>query len=140
MSEDTSENDIVVSGMSGRFPNSNNVREFECNLYDKVDMSNDEETRWKHCFQEVPRRMGKLRNLEKFDASFFKTLDKHANRIDPQSRICLEVAYEAIIDAGVSPESLVGTRTGVFMGCYLSDAKDAFLTQQPSVEGWAVLG
>ena len=90
------DNDIVISGISGRFPNSNNLREFEYNLYNKVDMTDDDESRWKHFSDEVPRRFGKIRNLEKFDASFFSTLNKHADWTDPQMRILLEHAYEVI--------------------------------------------
>lgn len=70
------EDEIVISGISGRFPNSDNMREFSTKLYNKVDMVDDEETRWKHFHPEVPKRAGKIRNLEKFDASFFATLNK----------------------------------------------------------------
>ena len=38
--------DIVISGMSGRFPESDSVDEFAENLYNKVNMINDKETRW----------------------------------------------------------------------------------------------
>jgi len=93
---DIKDNDIVISGVSGRFPNSNNLREFEYNLYNKVDMTDDDESRWKHFVDEVPRKFGKIRNLEKFDASFFSTLNKHANFTDPQMRILLEHAYEVL--------------------------------------------
>lgn len=104
--------EIVISGISGRFPNSINVKELSHNLYNKIDMVDDAETRWKHFHPEAPKRMGKIPNLDKFDASFFATLGKHANWTDPQMRIILEHAYEAIIDAGVPPQSLVGTKTG----------------------------
>lgn len=99
-SDQDSGDEIVVSGIAGRFPNSNNMREFEFNLYNKVDMADDDESRWKNFHPKVPKRMGKIRNLEKFDASFFSILDKHANQMDPQGRILLEHSYEAIVDAG----------------------------------------
>lgn len=101
MSSDEDKSDeIVVSGISGRFPKSKNMQEFEHNLYNKVDMADDDEIRWKHFHPDVPKRSGKIRNLEKFDASFFSILDKHANQMDPQGRILLEHSYEAILDAG----------------------------------------
>ncbi|XP_070505891.1 fatty acid synthase-like [Chironomus tepperi] len=134
------DSDIVISGISGRFPNSNNLREFEYNLYNKVDMTDDDESRWKHFSDEVPRRFGKIRNLEKFDASFFSTLNKHANWTDPQMRILLEHAYESILDAGVSPQSLIGSKTGVFIGWSMSDARDAFIHRIPPKDGYVVLG
>lgn len=134
------DDNIVISGISGRFPNSNNLREFSYNLFNKIDMTDDDESRWKHFRPEVPRRFGKIRNLEKFDASFFSTLNKHANWTDPQMRILLEHSYEAIIDAGISPQSLIGSRTGVFIGCSISDSKDAFVHRNPPKDGYVVLG
>lgn len=131
---------IVVSGISGRFPKADNVREFAHNLYNKVDMADDGEQRWKHFYQDVPRRSGKINNLEKFDASFFSIHNRLANDTDPQARILLEHAYEAILDAGVSPQSLHGSRTGVFIGTSHSDSKDSFLVKIPSKDGQAVSG
>lgn len=63
--------EIVISGIAGRFPNSDNVKEFGYNLFNKIDMVDDLETRWRHSNVEIPRRMGKVNNLEKFDATFF---------------------------------------------------------------------
>jgi len=131
---------IVISGISGRFPNANNMHEFEHNLYNKINMSDEDESRWKHFHPEVPKRTGKIRNLNKFDASFFSILNKHANWIDPQCRCLLEHAYEAIIDAGISPQSLVGSRTGVFVGCCYSDSRDSFTFNVPAKEGYGVFG
>lgn len=48
----------------------------------------------------IPPRSGKLKNLDLFDASFFGIGEKQADTSDPQFRIILEVAYEAILDAG----------------------------------------
>ena len=45
-------------------------------------------------------RMGRLKNIDKFDGSFFGLLSHVADTIDPQSRILLETTCEAIIDAG----------------------------------------
>lgn len=131
---------IVVSGISGRFPHSNNMRELSHNLYNKVDMADDDESRWKHFHPDVPRRTGKIQNLDKFDASFFSIHNRLANSTDPQARILLEHSYEAILDAGVSPQSLIGSRTGVFIGCSNSDSKDLFLFKIPTKDGHAITG
>lgn len=48
----------------------------------------------------TPPRSGKLKNSDLFDASFFGINEKQANTTDPQFRILLETAYEAIVDAG----------------------------------------
>lgn len=141
MSEDECNgDDIVISGISGRFPSSNNVLEFENNLFKKVDMIDDDETKWRHFNREVPAKSGKIRNLEKFDASFFSILNKHAHQMDPQSRILLELTYEAILDAGVSPESLVKSRTGVFIGNSYADPRETFMYRIPAKEGWGIIG
>lgn len=132
--------DVVVSGISGRFPNSDNVEELAHNLYNKIDMIDDLETRWPHFHPDVPPRTGKIRNLEKFDASFFSIHHRLANNTDPQARMLLEHSYEAILDAGISPQSLIGSRTGVFIGCSSSDSKDLFVFKVPTRDGHAVSG
>ena len=46
-------------------------------------------------------RMGKLKNIEKFDGLFFGIMNSMSDVIDPQSRLLLETTYECIIDAGI---------------------------------------
>ena len=48
----------------------------------------------------LPKRCGKLKDLTKFDASFFGVHPKQANAMDPQLRMLLEVTYEALLDSG----------------------------------------
>jgi len=48
----------------------------------------------------IPKRSGKLKDITKFDASFFGITPKTANHMDPQLRALHEVTYEAIVDAG----------------------------------------
>ncbi|CRL02266.1 CLUMA_CG015087, isoform A [Clunio marinus] len=131
---------VVISGISGRFPNSNNLRELSHNLYNKVDMVDDVESRWKDFHPEVPPRSGKINNLHKFDASFFSIHNRLAHITDPQARILLEHCYEAILDAGVSPQSLIGSRTGVFIGVSNSDSKDMFIFKVPTKDGNGITG
>ena len=47
---------------------------------------------------------------------------------------------KAILDAGVSPQSLIGTRTGVFMGCSVSDSRDVFTHRLPPKDGYVLVG
>ena len=61
-------------------------------------------------------RTGKLKSLDKFDCQFFSTLSFLADAMDPQARMALETTYEAIMDAGINPQTLRGTRTGVYVG------------------------
>ncbi|CAH1380697.1 unnamed protein product, partial [Tenebrio molitor] len=50
-----------------------------------------------------------------------------ANHMDPMTRILLETAVEALIDAGMNPSELEGSRTGVFAGACCSDMKKTIL-------------
>lgn len=129
------DDEIVISGISGRFPSSANVAELAQNLYNKVDMVDDDETRWKHRNPEVQWRSGKINGLEKFDASFFGIHNKQADSMDPQGRILLEVAYETLLDAGVSPKSLLGTRTGVFIGSSHCESENFWNYEKEAKDG-----
>nr|KAF7431542.1 hypothetical protein H0235_004466 [Vespula pensylvanica] len=55
----------------------------------------------------------KINNIEKFDASFFGIYCKQAHTTYPMSSIMLEHTYETIIDAGINPEDIPGTRIAV---------------------------
>ena len=61
-------------------------------------------------------RMAKLKDIDKFDGPFFGIMPRMGDHIEPQARILLETTYEAIMDAGVNPQTLRGTDTGVYIG------------------------
>jgi acyl transferase domain-containing protein len=69
---------------------------------------------------------GQLTEVDGFDADFFGIPGPEADRMDPQQRLVLEVAWEAIEDAGLPMERVRGQQTGVFLGVYGTD----YLTMQ----------
>ncbi|EAT46627.1 AAEL002237-PA [Aedes aegypti] len=131
---------VVLSGISGRFPQSDNMRQFAENLYDKRDLVDDKETRWPHTMPEIPRRSGKINNLDKFDREFFGVSRNQCNAMDSQLRLLLEHAYEAIVDSGTNPETVRGSKTGVFVGVCFSETEARLFFQSCPPKGYAMLG
>ncbi|CAG2101324.1 unnamed protein product [Medioppia subpectinata] len=106
--------DVMITGMSGRFPMSDTIDEFARNLYEGRDLITDDHNRWPKDLFGINPRMGAIGSCDRFDAAFFGQLG--ADLMDPQLRMLLEVVYEAIVDAGLQPQQMRGTNTGVYVG------------------------
>ncbi|MEB4211545.1 type I polyketide synthase [Mycobacterium sp. 94-17] len=69
----------------------------------------------------VTRRAGFVDDVTGFDASFFGVAAREASWIDPQHRLLLETAWQAVEHSGTAPTALANTRTGVFVGLATHD-------------------
>lgn len=97
-------------------------------------MVDDTGNRWSSKLPELPKRMGTIGTLAKFDAQFFGIHFKQAHVMDPQGRMLMEKAYESILDAGIHPKAMRGTKTGVFIGVSYVESENTFVYGK-NVEG-----
>ncbi|XP_034666101.1 fatty acid synthase [Drosophila subobscura] len=135
--------DVVISGLSGKLPESSNIEEFKYNLLNGIDMVTDDPRRWEAGIYGLPERMAKMKDedLEKFDENFFSVHQKQAELMDPCMRMLLELTHEAIIDAGINPAQLRGTRTGVYIGLSFVETEHEIPNMEPStINGYCLTG
>jgi acyl transferase domain-containing protein len=106
--------------MAGRSPGASGLREYWTLLRDGEDaVDTIDEARFADRAPATPGplvRAGLLSNIGDFDADFFGISPREAVSMDPQHRILLETAWEAFEDAGIVPERIAGSRSGVFVG------------------------
>jgi acyl carrier protein len=132
---------IAVIGMSCRFPGGANspeafwqmlaeghdaIREIPPDRYDinefyspDIDAPGKTVSRWG----------GFLDQIDQFDPTFFNISPREATYLDPQQRLLLEVTWEAMERAGLLPEKLAGSQTGVFIGLFNRDYFDLLQEQ-----------
>ncbi|GAB2713581.1 type I polyketide synthase [Nocardia thraciensis] len=81
-----------------------------------------------------------IQDVAGFDAAFFGISPREAVSVDPQQRMMLELAWEALERAGIPPTDLRRTETGVFMAATCLDYGGRLMAHLPDLEPWAVNG
>ncbi|HEY5004030.1 MAG TPA: type I polyketide synthase [Ktedonobacteraceae bacterium] len=126
---------IAIVGMGCRFPGAPNPHAFWqliCNGIDAItevpadryDIDAVYDPRPATPGKVMSRMGGFLDQVDRFDAAFFGLSPREASRMDPQHRLLLEVAWEAMEDAGLVPEKLSAEIAGVFIGIITGDYWD----------------
>ncbi len=118
---------IAIVGMACRFPGARNLDEYWRLICEGIDATGEvPPSRWsiEELYDpsgETPGKMsvkwgGFVDDVDQFDPLFFGITPREAARMDPQQRLLLEVAWEAIEHAGLPPDQVGGSKTGVFVG------------------------
>ncbi|MBS0518422.1 MAG: type I polyketide synthase, partial [Proteobacteria bacterium] len=118
------ENAIAIIGMAGRFPGADDVGQFWRNLRAGTTSTRhfsdaELEDSFPSDIRNDPRFVRArpiLDNVDRFDAEFFGMLPREAALIDPQHRLLLECAWQALENGGYDPSRYRGA-VGVFAGC-----------------------
>src|SRR5262249_9405717 len=142
---------IAIIGMGCRFPGgASDPDRFWQLLHDGIDgISKVPEERWSAAdwYDPDPAKPGKINTrwgafidqVDGFDCQFFGITPREAEAMDPQHRLLLEVSWEALENAGVAPDRLARSATGVFMGIYNNDY-GRLLSEPESVTPYVVTG
>lgn len=118
---------IAIVGLSGKFPGAANAEEFWENIKNGVDSVTEiPEDRWsvKEFYDQdrtAPEKtyskwQGLVKDIEYFDPLFFNLSPREASFIDPQQRLFLEECWKTFEDAGFSPDDVMGSKCGVYVG------------------------
>ncbi|MBT2291732.1 acyltransferase domain-containing protein [Paenibacillus albidus] len=139
-------NEIAVIGMAGRFPQSENLEAFWRNLTEGKECISHYSSRELEEAGIDPgilsqpnyvRAKGEIGQLDAFDAAFFGINPKDAELMDPQHRMMLECAWEALEHAGYEPGQCGGS-VGVFAGKSMSSY--LFLNLYPHIQKMLATG
>lgn len=116
---------IVVIGMSGRYPGADNLRELHKVLVNKEDkittVSDKRRELLKLDTDKDYQEIGFLEDIQCFDPGFFHIAPREAVNMSPEQRISLELAAQAILDGGYSLSGFQGTSCGVFVASQDND-------------------
>ncbi|MYI98902.1 MAG: acyltransferase domain-containing protein, partial [Gemmatimonadetes bacterium] len=133
---------IAITGISCRFPGGistpQSFWEFVLNGEDAIrPVPEERKSLWKPWPDDgdFPEWGGFVDEIDRFDAAFFNISPREARHIDPQQRILLELAWEALEDARIPPARLEGRPAGVYIGIFLDEYWDLQRYAAPSQVG-----
>ncbi len=133
---------IAIVGMACRFPGAPDIEAFWRQLEAGVEAVSDGRTdsgSWNGVAggsaaeDAGSRHGGFIEGIDQFDARFFGITPIGARTMDPQHRLLLETSWQALEDAGLDPETLRGSNTGVYAGVASSEYRDLMLAAGESV-------
>ena len=129
----TGSDGIAIVGMACRFPGADDPlafwRQLEAGV-DAVSEGRQQSGAWYGAFGDpstedpIFRRGAFLEGLEQFDSRFFRIAPIEARLMDPRQRLLLETTWHALEDAAIDPDSLRGSRTGVYIGVGGNEYRD----------------
>lgn len=89
----------------------------------------------------MPTKWGAyLSDVTGFDADFFGISPREAVAMDPQQRIALEVAWEALDNAGLAPDRLGETRAAVMLGVYYNEYQSLAVQNLNTIDAYSATG
>ena len=89
----------------------------------------------------MPTKWGAfLNDVAGFDADFFGISPREAVAMDPQQRVALEVAWEALENAGMAPDRLSETRAAVMLGVYYNEYQSLAVQNLNTIDAYSATG
>ncbi|MBD2257782.1 type I polyketide synthase [Pseudanabaena sp. FACHB-2040] len=142
---------IAIVGLGCRLPGAENPRAFWqllCEGHDAVREVPPDRWDVETFYDEDPAAPGKsycrwggfLDQVDQFDPEFFGIAPREVPYIDPQQRLFLEVVWEALEDAGIVPQQLGGSQTGVFAGSSTLDYGQLLLHGSQTIGTYTTTG